>query len=152
MAKIRGAPPSNGAGAETVVHASAVSWKSRAALLLGRSGSGKSRHALEMMAMGAGLVADDRTRLRRRGNFVFASAPESILGKIEARGVGILRADYAGEAKVVVAVDLDTEELERLPPRRSFRLLSVEIDLVLGAKMESLAAKVIQHLKRGQAE
>lgn len=102
--------------------------------------------------MGAGLVADDRTRLRRRGNFVFASAPESILGKIEARGVGILRADYAGEAKVVVAVDLDTEELERLPPRRSFRLLSVEIDLVLGAKMESLAAKVIQHLKRGQAE
>ena len=142
----------DGERAETVVHASAVSWKSRAALLLGGSGSGKSRLALEMMAMGAGLVADDRTCLRRRGNAVVASAPDSILGRIEARGVGILRAEYAGEAEVALAVDMESEERERLPPNRSIRMLSVEIDLLLGANAEALAAKIMQLLKSGRAE
>ncbi len=140
-----------GPGVETVVHASAVAWNSRAALILGRSGSGKSQLALEMMAMGATLVSDDRTRLGKRGDAIFASPPESICGRIEARGVGILRSEFVGEAEVALAVDMDSEELERLPPKRTVRLLSVGVELVRGANAEALAAKLIQHLKGGRA-
>ena len=57
--------PSHG---ETIVHASCVARDGRAVLIRGASGSGKSGLALQLMALGAGLVADDRTRLWREGD------------------------------------------------------------------------------------
>jgi len=48
-------------------------------------------------------------------------------------------------------VDMESEELERLPPKRTVRLLSVGVELVRGANAEALAAKLIQHLKGGRA-
>jgi HPr kinase/phosphorylase len=46
-----------------VLHATTVAIGGRGVLILGPSGSGKSGLALELMAMGAGLVADDRTEV-----------------------------------------------------------------------------------------
>ncbi|MDO5529406.1 MAG: hypothetical protein Q4F71_08380, partial [Paracoccus sp. (in: a-proteobacteria)] len=50
-----------GGGVE--LHASALAAAGRAALILGPSGAGKSSFALTLLALGAGLVADDRVRL-----------------------------------------------------------------------------------------
>ncbi len=45
------------------------------------------------MAVGATLVADDRTDLRLSAGRLMAQAPLPLLGRIEARGVGILQAE-----------------------------------------------------------
>ncbi|MDO5705850.1 MAG: HPr kinase/phosphatase C-terminal domain-containing protein, partial [Paracoccus sp. (in: a-proteobacteria)] len=93
-----------------VIHASSVAIDGRGLLILGPSGAGKSALALALMAMGAVLVSDDRTVLRRDGDMVLADAPDSLRGLIEARGIGILRADSAGAVPVVLVVDLGRAE------------------------------------------
>lgn len=112
------------------VHASCVSFDGRGVLIRGRSGSGKSAMALQLLGLGAALVADDRTCLWREGGALFAGVPERIRGLVEARGVGLLNMPCEAPARVELLVDLDTHETERLPPRREARLLDVVLPLV----------------------
>jgi HPr kinase/phosphorylase len=135
----------------TILHASCVSLDGKGVLVLGRSGSGKSALALAMMAFGARLVADDRTCLAGEGEAVVASAPATLQGLIEARGVGILRADPDSSAVVVVVVDLDRPETERLPPHRRITLLGRDVALVHGHGIASLPAMLLQYLRGGRA-
>ena len=81
----------NAPQAAAQLHASAVAVEGRGCLITGAAGSGKSTLALEMVALGAELVADDRVDIRRSGKALLLSAPASIAGLVEARGVGILR-------------------------------------------------------------
>ena len=97
-----------------ILHASCIAHRGRGLLILGPSGAGKSTLALEMMAFGAGLVADDRTLLRRDGDRIIADSPPAIRGRIEARRVGILNARAVGPVPLVLAVDLGQAETDRL--------------------------------------
>lgn len=135
----------------TSIHASAVSQGRGGLLILGPPGSGKSTLALAMMAGGAGLVADDRVLLRQAGDTVVADCPAPLSGLIEARGVGILRADPAGPVRIVLAVDLGQAEPDRLPPFRNIVLLGVAVPLVLGAMRPHLAQALRQMLMSGRA-
>ncbi|SET65766.1 HPr kinase/phosphorylase [Oceanicella actignis] len=121
--------------AQPAIHASCVAMDTpagpAAALITGRAGAGKSRLALELISRGAALVADDRVTLTREGDALFAAAPAPIRGLIEARGVGLLRLPALDRARVVLAVDLDRAESERLPPARESLLNGVRIPLVL---------------------
>lgn len=119
-------------------------------LITGRSGAGKSSLALHLMALGASLVADDRTCVRAGGERLQASAPETLRGLIEARGTGLLKAAPV-EAEVILVVDLDRRESERLPPLRKTVIQSCEIDLILGRENPSLAYHVMQYLRGGRA-
>ena len=83
---------------QKVIHASCVALGRSAVLLVGPSGSGKSALALELMALGAELVADDRTVLSLHDTGLIASCPASIRGRIDARGVGLLAADTVARA------------------------------------------------------
>lgn len=116
--------------AQTIIHASSVAVGQKAALLLGASGAGKSALALQMIALGAQLIADDRTVLTLDDGVVWASAPETIRGKIEARGIGILRLDTAPSTRVIVAVDLSQREDMRLPDQRYWTLMGQDIPLL----------------------
>ena len=58
-----------------LLHASCVAVKGRALLITGPSGTGKSALALQMMALGADLVADDQTLLQPRAGKLIATAP-----------------------------------------------------------------------------
>jgi HPr kinase/phosphorylase len=129
------------APAETIVHASAVALSGRALLITGPSGSGKSTLALGLLALGAGLVADDRTRLTRDGGGpVIASAPAPIAGLIEVRGLGLLRVAPAPPAPVAVVVDLGIDETERLPPERATVVLGRRLRLLHRPPTPNLAA------------
>ena len=75
--------------AETV-HASTVALDGRAVLISGPSGSGKSDLALRLLDRGFALVSDDQTVVKKQGDALLASAPPSIAGKMEVRGIGIL--------------------------------------------------------------
>lgn len=135
---------------ETILHASCVALDARGVLILGPSGAGKSALALQLMALGARLVADDRTRLSARAGRLIARAPAAIRGRIEARGIGILAADALETATVALAVDLGHTETERLPPERAFTALGVTVPLCHGPSTGHFPAAVLQYLRAGR--
>ena len=108
------------------LHASAVAFGARGVLIQGASGSGKSSLSLQLMALGATLIADDQTELFVHDEQLWARAPEAITGLIEARGLGLLLAE-ARPAPICAVVDLDQLETERLPPQRSINLLDIDV-------------------------
>ncbi|KZY29651.1 serine kinase, partial [Roseovarius sp. HI0049] len=128
---------------ETILHASCVTHEGRAVLIRGASGSGKSGLALQLMALGAGLVADDRTRLWREGARLMADAPPALRGRIEAREVGILTARPAGPSPVALVVDMDETETDRLPDHRSVTLLGADIPLARKSALAHFPAAIL---------
>lgn len=135
----------------TQIHASAVALNGRGLLILGPSGAGKSTLALQMMAAGAELVADDRTDVMRDGAQVIAGCPPQIAGRVEARGIGILNVVPHGPVPVALVVDLGREEEDRLPQSRSHDVLGVALPLVLGPYRPHLYAALRQFLLGGRA-
>ncbi|MDT8327804.1 MAG: serine kinase [Roseovarius sp.] len=135
-----------------MVHATCVAHAGRAALIRGAAGRGKSGLALHLMALGAGLVADDRTRLWRQGDQVFADAPASIAGRIEARGVGILQVPPVGPQPLALVVDLDLDEQERLPPLRHEAILDVDLFCVRKSAFSHFPAAIMLYLAHGVVE
>lgn len=131
----------------TLLHATCVALDGRGLLILGASGSGKSSLALQLMAFGCGLVADDGVLMSLRDGFPTADCPPPIRGRIEARGLGLLAAVPAGPARVAAAVDLDRTETERLPPHRTLDLLGQPVPLILNAPGLSFAPALLQYLK-----
>ena len=110
--------------ARELVHGTCVALGKRAALLRGPSGAGKSDLALRFLALpGDGehrplLVADDQVFVTPNGNGeLVASAPHTIAGKIEVRGVGIVEVPSLAQAEVTLVCDLvGAGDVPRLPP------------------------------------
>lgn len=96
------------------VHATAVAIGERGVLLLGGSGMGKSDLALRLIDRGARLVADDRCVVAVRHGALVASPAESLAGKIEVRGLGIMTLPHRADVPLWLAVRL-VERYERLP-------------------------------------
>lgn len=108
--------------APETIHASAVALDGEGLLILGPPGSGKSALALDLIALGAELIADDLVRLGDTGGVLTAApAHDESTGLIEARGIGLLRLPAVGVALVRLVMDLGQVETERLPPLRRWR-------------------------------
>jgi HPr kinase/phosphorylase len=127
-------------GPETEVHASAVAVAGRGLLITGAPGSGKTTLALEMIALGAMLVGDDRIRIAASGDRLTLSAPRAIAGLAEVRGFGIVRLDTAPPVPLTLIADLDRAEPERLPPARSQILAGIACRVFLCKGKPGLAA------------
>ena len=121
------------------IHGTAVAINGAGVLLRGPSGSGKSDLALRLIDAGAVLVADDRVALSRDGAEVAAVAPEAIGGKLEVRGLGIVRLP-AVSAPLRLIVDLvESDDVERLPKARETVLLGVALPVLELAPFEASA-------------
>lgn len=134
------------------LHASTVAINARAVVICGKSGAGKSALALELLALGATLVADDITELTVENVRLIATCPQSIRGRIEARGVGILKADDAGPTPVALVVDLDASESERLPPFRSMTLAGVQLPCLHNPAHGHFPAAILQYMRAGRSD
>lgn len=136
-----------------VLHATALELKQRALVLTGPAGSGKSDMALALIALGARLIADDRTIIAREGERLFALCPEPIAGRIEARGLGLIDMPHAaGPIPVAAIVDLSTQETERLPPFRKTRLLGLDVPLLHNSGTMHFAAALIAYMRHGRSD
>lgn len=134
------------------VHATCVALDGRGVLITGKAGTGKSALALQLMSMGFTLIADDRVHLQFVGAELTAHCPPTIAGLIEVRGVGILKADHLPAAPIMLVVDLDQTEHERLPERRTVTLLGCEIALISAIHGPHFAAAILQIVKAGWSD
>jgi serine kinase of HPr protein (carbohydrate metabolism regulator) len=134
--------------AETI-HASTVASDGRAVLITGPSGSGKSDLALRLLDRGFTLVSDDQTIVKKDGNRLLASAPPTIAGKIEVRGIGIVEMERTDNVPVALIVEL-TSDIQRLPDdSRERPILGVKIPLItIDAMPASAPSKVALALDR----
>jgi serine kinase of HPr protein (carbohydrate metabolism regulator) len=96
------------------IHASCVLIDGAGVLLHGASGAGKSDLALRLIDRGAALVSDDYTLVRRVGDRLVATAPPTIAGRIEVRGIGVIDMPHVPEAHVRLLIALD-EPVPRMP-------------------------------------
>ncbi len=135
--------------APEILHGTCIALGRRAALLRGPSGSGKSDLALRFLFLARrgpaaleppALVADDQVRISRVGDRLLAAAPESIAGKMEVRGVGIVGIKPVADAELVLVVDLvASSEVERLPEPQTVALLGLDVPLIRLAPLEASA-------------
>ena len=107
-------------------HATCVAIHGRAVLLEGPPGAGKSDLALRLIDRGAVLVSDDQTILIRSGTDLLARAPDTIAGRIEIRGLGILAMPHVGDVPVALIVQIDSP-VERMPDRRMRRIAGIDV-------------------------
>jgi serine kinase of HPr protein (carbohydrate metabolism regulator) len=123
------------------IHAACIAFNGQGILLRGPSGSGKSDLALRAIADGARLVADDRVVLTPvQGGAPVASAPETLRGLIEIRGLGIMRMEAEPEAPIALVADLcPPQPIERLPERRSCELAGAILPVIALAPFEASA-------------
>ncbi|MEO7411142.1 MAG: HPr kinase/phosphatase C-terminal domain-containing protein [Sphingomicrobium sp.] len=126
-----------------ILHATTVAKHGRAVIITGRSGSGKSDLALRLFDRGFSLLSDDQTMVRKSDNRLIASAPSTIKGKLEVRGIGIVEVEAVDEVPVCLVVEL-SEAVERMPEAGLTRmLLGIAIPLVgLDATSASAPVKV----------
>ena len=121
------------------VHASAVSIDGHAILISGRPGSGKSDLALRLMDRGAMLVSDDYTIVTRQDGHLVASPPETIRGRIEVRGIGLITKPHESGVPVALVIDID-EPVPRMPEPGGTRLIAdIEVPLFALAPYEASA-------------
>lgn len=133
-----------------VVHAGCVALGGRGALITGASGSGKSGLALQLLALGAELVADDRTLLTRDGDALIATCPEPIRGQIEARGIGILHLPARDHCPVCVVVDMDRVASERMPDPERTELLDLSLPVIKKSGHAHFPAAILLYLRHGR--
>ena len=137
---------------EGAVHATSVVINGHGVLIAGPSGSGKSDLALRLIDRGATLLSDDYTHVRAENDAVVASAPETIKGQMEVRGIGIEPFSCASQARIALQVEalepgMTAERLPLVPELRDICGIALPL-LRLGLLEASAPLKVELALAR----
>ena len=133
--------PESSIDPDAYLHGSAVAVGQHAVLITGAAGAGKTTLAMEMIALGADLVADDRVSISPdETGRLWLSAPPGIAGLVEMRGFGLIRLAARPRAALRLIADLDHTETERLPPRRQRVLSGIACPVILCKGRSGLAA------------
>jgi HPr kinase/phosphorylase len=138
------------------IHASCVAFGDRAVLIRGKPGSGKSSLVLRLIdaegfglgdhPMRAKLVADDQVILSKIGEKLYAGPPQTIAGKLEIRGQGIVALPWVENIHLHLVVDLvPVADIVRMPEldERTTNLCGIAIPrLALDATWASAPAQI----------
>jgi serine kinase of HPr protein (carbohydrate metabolism regulator) len=111
--------------ATELAHGTCVALGRTAALLRGPPGAGKSDLALRFLFLARRgpaaleppiLVADDQVWLQRHAQRILVRSPETLRGRMEVRGIGIVEVKSLAEADLALVADLaPAEAIERMP-------------------------------------
>ena len=135
-----------------VIHATSLSllvgpvW--RGVLIMGPSGSGKSDLALRALEKGCALVSDDYSLLWTSGGRLYATAPETIAGRMEVRGLGIMAENARRLTRIDLAVLAQSDPIERMPEHETTTVLGHAIPTIrLNPREASSLSKLLTRLK-----
>lgn len=129
------------------LHATTIDFNGFGLLIVGPSGAGKSALALQLMAFGAKLVADDRTDLCVEGSRLVARCPTAIVGRIEARGMGLIDVQSVEKTAIGVVVDLGRTETARLPDARKVELCGISLPCLYKIDAPHFPAALLQYIQ-----
>ena len=131
----------------TVLHAVLLDVLGLGILITGESGIGKSEAALDLIANGHRLVADDTVEIRRRSETILiGTCPELTRHHMELRGLGIINvkelfgiASTRSSKRVELVV-----QLERWDPNREYERLGLDDTFfeILGLKVPMIRMPV----------
>jgi len=136
------------------LHGTCVSIGGEGVLILGEPGSGKSALALRLIdepgygisgtLLRSELVADDQVIVTYDQDRLMASAPATLRGKLEIRGLGIVTLAAPPSVPLALVVKLhDHSAIERLPDPATFDILGMALPLVeIDGKMPSAPARL----------
>lgn len=110
--------------------ASCVAIGTRAMLIEGPSGSGKSSLALALIDRGAVLIGDDGVRIEPRGTRLHAFPPPNIAGLLEVRNLGLLHFATARDLPVALVLRLDPEAPRFIESAETARIAGTALPLV----------------------
>jgi len=139
---------------QTQLHGTCVLLDDIGVLLRGASGSGKSDLALRLIDGGALLVADDRVDITRDQDNLWAKPPETLAGKLEVRGIGIVAMPFYPKAPIRLIVDLVADRaVDRLPLDLSVSVLDIAVPCLrldpftasAPAKIRTRVAALLEH-------
>ena len=122
-----------------LVHATCVAKDGRGVLITGPSGAGKSDLALRLIDRGAVLVGDDQVKLSAFEGVLYASAPATIAGRLEVRGIGIVEMAHTGPTPVALRIDLMLP-VERMPDPALCHYCGIDVPLAALHAFEAAAA------------
>jgi len=125
-----------------IIHATCVDINGSGVLILGRSGSGKSSLAINLIALGSKLVADDQCKLVKKNNSFRIFKPASLPNSIEVRGIGLVSVPTLVETRLDWVVNMDEAETERMPDLRFTEIGGCRVPTVFGKNMEELASRI----------
>ena len=125
-----------------IMHATCVDINGSGVLIVGRSGSGKSSLAINLIALGSTLVADDQCEIVKKNNKLCVFKPTSLPSSIEIRGIGLVSVSMVVEASLDWVVNMDEAEKERMPDLRFTEIDGYKIPTVFGKNMDDLASRV----------
>jgi len=115
---------------ERCIHASCVSYDGMGVLITGDSGTGKSSMAAGLMSHGALLVSDDQVVLSVRQDQLIARAPETIKGKMELYGLGVIGLKSGLVERAPIGLLFHCTPMvkpERMPERAVRHLLDIAV-------------------------
>ena len=124
------------------MHATCVDINGSGVLIIGRSGSGKSSLAINLLALGAKLVADDQCEIVKNNNRFCVSKPASLPKSIEIRVIGLVSVPMVVETSLDWGVDIDEAETERMPDLRFTKIDGYRVPTVFGKNMDELASRI----------
>ena len=124
-------------------------------LILGEPGSGKSDLALRLIdepghgisggPLSSELVSDDQVVITRKENRLVASAPAALRGKLEIRGLDIVKLETQPSVSLSLVVKLHSQlVIERLPDPRTIEILGLALPLV---EIDGIAASAPARLR-----
>ena len=124
------------------MHATCVDINGSGVLIVGRSGSGKSSLAINLLALGSKLVADDQCELVKKNNNFRIFKPASLPNSIEIRGIGLVSVPTVVETRLDWVVNMDEAETERMPDLRFTEIGGYRVPTVFGKNMDELAPRI----------
>ena len=125
-----------------IMHATCVDINGSGVLIVGRSGSGKSSLAINLIALGSILVADDQCEIVKKNNKLCVFKPTSLPSSIEIRGIGLVSVPMVVETSLDWVVNMDEAEKERMPDLRFTEIDGCRIPTVFGKNMDDLASRI----------
>ncbi len=124
------------------MHATCVDINGSGVLIVGRSGSGKSSLAINLLALGSKLVADDQCEIVKKNNKFCVFKPASLPSSIEIRGIGLVSVPMVVETSLDWVVNMDESEKKRMPDLQFTEIDGYRIPTVFGKNMDHLASRI----------